>query len=208
MGLHRCLGLSDAFDGMGCGIVLHRPGQVVPLFYNAVVQELTGVAYGAFGPGTVALMAPRLTAWTLAAMQHYALTFGAGDGHTLRLQFSLYDAEGNERMFYALCDRLWPCSDAPVLTVFDDVELLVMATMDHRLAPLEFTSEQIRAFGTLTQREREVLALMAANLRSEEIAKRLSISPQTVQTHRKNLLCKLGVRSALALAPFVPLLSK
>lgn len=45
----------------------------------------------------------------------------------------------------------------------------------------------------LTQREMGVLRLMADGLRNKEIASRLAISEQTVLTHVRNILGKLGV---------------
>jgi two-component system response regulator NreC len=47
----------------------------------------------------------------------------------------------------------------------------------------------------LTCREREVIYLVAEGLSATEIAARLSISPRTVETHRANLMRKLGLRN-------------
>ena len=47
----------------------------------------------------------------------------------------------------------------------------------------------------LSQREREVLALIAEGNTSKEIASKLFISLQTVETHRSNLMAKLRVRN-------------
>jgi len=54
----------------------------------------------------------------------------------------------------------------------------------------------------LTEREREVLQLLAEGLRNDDVAARLFISPQTVQTHVRNLLAKLGVHSKLEAVAF------
>jgi DNA-binding NarL/FixJ family response regulator len=48
---------------------------------------------------------------------------------------------------------------------------------------------------SLTDRERQVLRLVAEGLASKEIAARLDISARTVETHRANLMRKLDVRS-------------
>jgi DNA-binding NarL/FixJ family response regulator len=47
----------------------------------------------------------------------------------------------------------------------------------------------------LSQREREVLSLIADGSTSKEIASKLFISLQTVETHRSNLMTKLRVRN-------------
>lgn len=46
----------------------------------------------------------------------------------------------------------------------------------------------------LTDREREVLALVAEGLTNEQIAERLVLSPATARTHVGRLLAKLGAR--------------
>ncbi len=46
----------------------------------------------------------------------------------------------------------------------------------------------------LTQREREVMALVAEGLSNEEIAERLVVSPATVRTHVSRAMGKLGAR--------------
>ena len=54
----------------------------------------------------------------------------------------------------------------------------------------------------LTDREREILALLAQGKRNDDIAKELFISPQTVQTHVRNILAKLRVHSKLEAVAF------
>ncbi len=51
----------------------------------------------------------------------------------------------------------------------------------------------------LTEREREVLALIARGLSTKEIAASLDIGQRTVETHRANLMRKLGVKSVALL---------
>ena len=50
-------------------------------------------------------------------------------------------------------------------------------------------------YETLTTREREVLHLAAQGETTPAIAARLGVSPRTVETHRTNLMRKLGLRS-------------
>ncbi|NET39159.1 MAG: response regulator transcription factor [Cyanothece sp. SIO1E1] len=51
----------------------------------------------------------------------------------------------------------------------------------------------------LTEREKEVLSLIAQEYTTEEIGQTLFISVNTVQTHRKNLISKFGVRNSVGL---------
>ncbi|HZG69256.1 MAG TPA: response regulator transcription factor, partial [Herpetosiphonaceae bacterium] len=50
-----------------------------------------------------------------------------------------------------------------------------------------------RAFPELTDREREVLNLIAQGLSNPELADRLSLSPKTVRNHISNIFAKLQV---------------
>jgi DNA-binding NarL/FixJ family response regulator len=60
----------------------------------------------------------------------------------------------------------------------------------------------IDPYDTLTPREREVLHLVAEGLTSGAIASRLFISPRTAESHRANLMRKLGLRSRTDLVRF------
>jgi DNA-binding NarL/FixJ family response regulator len=48
--------------------------------------------------------------------------------------------------------------------------------------------------GTLTEREREVLLLVAAGLTNDQIAARLTLSPATAKTHVSRIMTKLDAR--------------
>ena len=56
--------------------------------------------------------------------------------------------------------------------------------------------------GELTTREREVLGLAAEGQSSADIAARLGISPRTAETHRANLMRKLGLHNQTDLVRF------
>jgi DNA-binding NarL/FixJ family response regulator len=56
--------------------------------------------------------------------------------------------------------------------------------------------------GGLTEREREVMALVAAGLSNEEIAEKLVVSPATAKTHVSRAMVKLGARDRAQLVVF------
>ncbi len=68
----------------------------------------------------------------------------------------------------------------------------------------EIEAEQLRArLSSLTNREREVLLLIAEGLTNREAGERLGISPRTVETHRERVMGKLRIRSVAGLTRFV-----
>lgn len=58
---------------------------------------------------------------------------------------------------------------------------------------------RIQDIQSLTKRELEIIRLIAEDLNSTDIACRLNISPATVDTHRRNLMKKVGVSTAVGL---------
>lgn len=58
------------------------------------------------------------------------------------------------------------------------------------------------AFAVLTEREREVLQLIAEGVHSKVIGERLHISPRTVLAHRENIMKKLKLDSVAALTRY------
>jgi DNA-binding NarL/FixJ family response regulator len=64
------------------------------------------------------------------------------------------------------------------------------------------TPDQSDPLSALTPREREVLLLGAEGLSTTEMAEKLFISPRTAETHRTNLMQKLGLQSQTDLVRF------
>src|SRR5262249_47258986 len=65
---------------------------------------------------------------------------------------------------------------------------------EYAASPREAPRTRGDVFGELTEREREVVALVAHGLTNHEIAERLVISPATAKTHVSRALTKLGAR--------------
>ncbi|HEY7454849.1 MAG TPA: response regulator transcription factor [Thermoleophilaceae bacterium] len=103
--------------------------------------------------------------------------------------------EHPERVGYLLKDRV---SDVAVLADalrrLGDGECVIDPTIVARLV----SRRDSGPLAELTQREREVLALMAEGHSNDGIGERLFLSPRTVETHIRQIFLKLGLRDAPA----------
>jgi DNA-binding NarL/FixJ family response regulator len=99
--------------------------------------------------------------------------------------------ENEERSGYLLKERV---SDVAVLVDalhrIDEGECVVDPTIVSRL--VRRPREQ-GPLDELTEREREVLSLMAEGHSNEGICRKLVVSPKTVETHVRHILLKLGI---------------
>jgi DNA-binding NarL/FixJ family response regulator len=92
-----------------------------------------------------------------------------------------------------------PSQLVDAIRVVSDGEALLAPAITRRLlerfaATLPTPEERAPALATLTDRERDVLELVASGLSNSEIAERLFLGETTVKTHVSSLLRKLGLR--------------
>lgn len=86
-----------------------------------------------------------------------------------------------------------------VRAVADGAMILGPAVADRAMAYVVGGRSAVRVpFPQLTDREREVLDLVAAGLDNTAISRRLVLSPKTVRNHVTNVLTKLGARDRSA----------
>ena len=78
------------------------------------------------------------------------------------------------------------------------IDPVVLTRLLHQVAKQREAERDVQIlFDSLTDREWEVLRLLAQGQRNDAVAAALFISPQTVQTHVRNILGKLRVHSKL-----------
>jgi len=86
---------------------------------------------------------------------------------------------------------------SPLMVFTDSDESEIDAVIKNLIVSL---SDEDIVPGELSQREKEVLRLIASGKINKEIADELCISVNTVITHRKNISAKLGIKSASGLS--------
>ena len=120
---------------------------------------------------------------------------------------SAEDAKSVERAMYAGADGYY----SKEVTSKELIEGIRNVTLGERvfsrsiLAQLEGKQADVQKDEppvSLTKREEEIVTLVAKGLTSQEIGKKLFISPRTVETHRARIMDKLGVNNAAGLVRF------
>jgi len=107
-----------------------------------------------------------------------------------------YTAFGDRALLSEALDvgaRGFVLKDAPLVDLVRAVERVAAgeAYVDPVLAGVLVSTHLSDRVPSLTQREREVLRLLADGLANEEIGKNLHISPETVRTHVRKAMAKL-----------------
>jgi len=107
-----------------------------------------------------------------------------------------YTAFGDRALLSEALDvgaRGFVLKDAPLVDLVRAVERVAAgeAYIDPVLAGVLVSTHLSDRVPSLTQREREVLRLLADGLANEEIGKNLHISPETVRTHVRKAMAKL-----------------
>ncbi len=108
----------------------------------------------------------------------------------------LYTAFGDRALLTEAMDagaRGFVLKEAPLAEVVRAVELVASGRtyVDPVLAGVLSSAAGTEKMANITQRERDVLRLLADGLSNEEIGKALFISPETVRTHVRKAMAKL-----------------
>lgn len=76
------------------------------------------------------------------------------------------------------------------------------ALLNNDISPPKKTGTHSPLVDELTKREKEVIKYVCLGLNNHEIGEKLFISHKTVETHRTNIMRKLGVNNAISLVRF------
>ena len=119
------------------------------------------------------------------------------------------DATG-DRIYHGAVDNALGCAQVlaaarafvalPQHTRRSLLVLFVAAEEQQQMAPPVQSPQRDRERSPLSQREREIVALVAQGFKNKEMAEKMFISEQTVKNHLHNIFDKLGVSDRLELA--------
>ena len=130
----------------------------------------------------------------------YSLRYLAADGRTVHLSFHRsflsVDAAGRPLRDVVVVTDITPFRPRPTATLH-----ITETNGKERSAPRTIAFPRTGSVH-LSEREMEVLRLVANGHSSADIAKRLFITYNTVCTHRKNMMKKAGVKRAVGLVTF------
>jgi len=162
----------EALEGIAALVAAGKPPDVVLM--DLLMPGMDGVtATAAITQRHPDLAVVAMTSFTQADLVHGALQAGAA-GYLLK------DAEADEVAAAIQAARRGEVHLDPAIA-----KQLTRSLVDPKPQPLQ----------ALTDREREVLVLVAQGLSNQQIADSLVISERTARTHVSNILGKLGVAS-------------
>jgi DNA-binding NarL/FixJ family response regulator len=170
----------SAIIGEGIAAILHRGGEADVVLICRTIEEV----------------APRLRSADIdvvvadaALLRGSDITELFSDVVVVGVQCSLYDGDIVRRLPHSI--GLYAPEEDIVRTVSEAVD-----------APSQVSPQESHE---LSDRERDVLILVARGFTNKEIASELNISPHTVISHRKNIVHKTGIRSVAGLTVYAVL---
>ncbi|WP_018991532.1 response regulator [Aromatoleum toluclasticum] len=118
------------------------------------------------------------------------------------LILSMYDSQGYVMSAMRAGARGYVLKDAPSAEIIAAIRAVAAGGVYFSSALTAALATQPDDATALTEREREVLILVAQGDSNKRIAQKLDVSVRTVETHRLNLRRKLGIETAAGLASY------
>ncbi len=94
------------------------------------------------------------------------------------------------------------CPDFNEIIEQEDNEKAILRKLEKQVRDLAKPDWAVNQPEEISEREKEVLQLVALGMTNKEIAEKLYISSHTVITHRKNITSKLGIKTIAGLTVY------
>jgi len=104
---------------------------------------------------------------------------------------------------YQLTDIVAPYFDHVIF--FNDDDEILLHKLRQVYHPVEISVHKSSENNVISEREKEILRLVALGRTNKEISEELKISTHTVITHRKNITNKLGIKTIAGLTVYAVL---
>lgn len=170
----------SAIIGEGIAAILQRGGEADVIFVGSTMEEVTPRLHSADIDVLVA---------DAALLRGFDIGEELSDVVVVGMQCSLYDGDMMRRLAHGIGLYMGE----------EDIVRIVGEAVD---APSQVSTQESHE---LSDRERDVLILVAKGFTNKEIASELNISPHTVISHRKNIVHKTGIRSVAGLTVYAVL---
>ncbi|WP_332671811.1 response regulator transcription factor [Aromatoleum sp.] len=118
------------------------------------------------------------------------------------LVLSMYDSRGYVQSAMRAGARGYVLKDAPSAEIIAAIRAVAAGGVYFSSALTAALSGPPVESSLLTEREKEVLILIARGASNKRVAQKLDVSVRTVETHRLNLRRKLGIETAAGLANY------
>lgn len=186
----------------GAVVAVHRLGEQMPAYLCATARHLTGLTSDPVDSTALLRWYVSQRDLTNGKVDAYLAHFAQPAAPLLPLCAMINDPKGRPLWLCGICGLLCtPIGTPIILSMFYPLDALRPNSVG--MAP---DAKALVMLADLTVREREVLQLLGAQWRPEEVANALNISTYTVASHRKSLMRKLNARTLIGLAPFAALL--
>ncbi len=180
----------DAIKGVECVGVADSSGELIPMILNANPDVLfLNYSSPLILDDDVELVIKTMPSIKVIGItdrpEHYSVVKYISSGIDGHLLYSCDEQEVEECIFSVMNNERFFCGK-------------VLEVIDKENTTKTFTCEGVR----LSNREIEIIELVAKGLANKEIAEELFLSVHTVLTHRKNLMHKLGLKNTAGLVVY------
>lgn len=190
-----------------CIIWINNSSSITPTFINDYGKEYYGFEHKDLSEYGFGLYEKFIHPDHFEDVRKTIVYFGKNHNELHRMTYLVRNSEGQWRWTYSIAKPLnYKENGNPeyVLAIVFDIESMLEEISGGKLETEigAETASMLKRFKKLTKREKQIMRLIADEHTSHEIAEKLFIEPSTVDTHRKHIISKLGVKNSMGLVQY------